>query len=110
VAVPRVGGGPPTVVRSASRELSLAWKVQWLAADQAGAARVAGKDLYDAVLLAELDGVRLPPRLRRRVLRDVPDPDAVRGWAVDWAGPGDPRAWLDRLAMALHHQTTPADG
>jgi hypothetical protein len=104
-AVPRADGGPPTVVRSASRELSLAWKVQWLAADQATEARAAGKDLYDAVLLAELDGVRLPPRLRRRVLRDVPDPEAVRGWAVDWAGPDDPRVWLDRLAVALRRQT-----
>jgi hypothetical protein len=104
--VPRGDGGPPMVVRSASRELSLAWKVQWLAADQAGNGRVAGKDLYDAVLLAELDGVRLPDRLRRRVLRAVPNPDAVRDWAVNWAevsvhAAGDPRNWLDRLATAL---------
>lgn len=77
-AVPRGDGGPPTVVWSASRELSLAWKVQWLAADQASDGHVAGKDLYDAVLLAELDGMRLPDRLRRTLLRPVPDPDAVR--------------------------------
>lgn len=114
-AVPRSDGGPPTVVWSASRELSLTWKLQWLAADQANDGRVAGKDLYDAVLLAELDGVRLPDRLRRRVLRAVPSPDAVRDWAVDWAGvsvhaAGDPPDWLDRLAQALRriHEAPPS--
>ena len=106
VAVPRADGGDPTVVWSASRELSLFWKVLWLAVDQANDGRVAGKDLYDAVLLGELDGVRLPDRLRRRVLRAVPDPDAVRDWTVDWAGvsehaAGKPQAWLDRLVKVL---------
>ncbi|HEY0700569.1 MAG TPA: nucleotidyl transferase AbiEii/AbiGii toxin family protein [Micromonospora sp.] len=108
VAVPRGDGGPPTVVWSASRELSLTWKVQWLATDRTRDGRVAGKDLYDAVLLAELAGTWLPDRLRRRVLRSVSDPDAVRGWAVDWTGlaghvTGGPREWLDRLAEALRH-------
>ncbi len=110
-AVPRSDGSPPTVVWSASRELSLAWKLQWLAADHAGDGRVAGKDLYDAVLLAELAGLRLPQRLRRLAWRSVPDPDAVREWEVDWAGvaehvPGDRQDWLDRLARALRRQLT----
>ncbi len=99
------------MVWSASRELSLAWKLQWLAADHAGDGRVAGKDLYDAVLLAELAGLRLPQRLRRLAWRSVPDPDAVREWEVDWAGvaehaPGDRQDWLDRLARALRRQLT----
>ena len=106
VAVPRGDGEAPVVVRSASRELSLAWKAQWISAGQARDGRVAGKDLYDAVLLAELDGMRLSDRLRRMVLRAVPDPSAVRDWDVDWSGvgrhaSGDPRDWLDRLAQAL---------
>jgi hypothetical protein len=104
-AVPRADGGDPTVVWSASRELSLAWKVQWMAADRESDGRVAGKDLYDAVLLAELDGVRLPDRLRRMVIRAVPDPAAVRQWEVDWSGADDPRDWLARLATALESMT-----
>jgi hypothetical protein len=99
--------GPPSVVWSASRELSLTWKVQWLAADRANHGPVAGKDLYDAVLLAELDGIRLPDRLRRQVVRAVPDPDTVRDWAVDWTefsahANGPPVLWLRRLSIALH--------
>jgi hypothetical protein len=100
-AVPRADGGPPTVVWSATRELSLAWKVRWLSADRASEGRVAGKDLYDAVLLAELDGLRLPGRLRREIRQAIPDPDGVREWAVDWDLAGDPRDWLERLARAL---------
>ena len=101
--MPRDDGGPATVVWSASREMSLVWKVRWLAADRASDGQVAGKDVYDAVLLAELDGVRLPDRLRRAVLRAIPNPDSVRDWAVDWTGVAvsEPEQWLDRLAAAL---------
>ncbi|NUP50341.1 MAG: nucleotidyl transferase AbiEii/AbiGii toxin family protein [Catenulispora sp.] len=42
-------GGTPAVVLAATRELSLAWKLLWLVSD----AYPQGKDLYDAVLLAE---------------------------------------------------------
>jgi hypothetical protein len=107
-AVPRHGGGPPHVVWTATRELSLAWKLQWLGTDQAADGHSAGKDLYDAVLLAELDGIRLPPRLIRLVLSRVPDrelmrPAAVRRWRVEGmpadVGPVDDH--LDRLAAAL---------
>ncbi|MFD0974326.1 nucleotidyl transferase AbiEii/AbiGii toxin family protein [Plantactinospora endophytica] len=115
LAVPRQDGGdPPTVVWAATRELSLAWKLQWLCTDQAADGRSAGKDLYDAVLLAELPDVRLSARLRRTLLRRVPDPEllrpaAIQGWTVDWpafrrghpsVGP-DPAPWLDRLAATL---------
>ncbi|MFI7382454.1 nucleotidyl transferase AbiEii/AbiGii toxin family protein [Streptomyces sp. NPDC049813] len=44
-----LGAGPGTVVRAVTPELSLAWKVMWLIGDM----HPQGKDLYDAVLLAE---------------------------------------------------------
>ena len=107
IAVPRGGGLPPTAVWAASPRLSLAWKVQWLALDQLRQGRSDGKDLYDAVLLAELDGMRLSPRLKHEIRsrlpeRDILRPDTVHGWTIDTAGlPGDPAVWLDRLAAAL---------
>ncbi|MFD0598428.1 nucleotidyl transferase AbiEii/AbiGii toxin family protein [Catellatospora coxensis] len=108
-AIPRAGGGPPTAAWTVGPELSLVWKLQWLHSDQADAGTAAGKDLYDAVLLAERGGARLPDRLRRHLLRRVSDPDAyhpdrVRSWRIDWAGDfGGPAAapWLERLIAAL---------
>ncbi|MEU7820277.1 nucleotidyl transferase AbiEii/AbiGii toxin family protein [Catellatospora sp. NPDC049133] len=108
-AIPRSGGGPPTAVWTAGPELSLAWKLHWLHHDQAADGTSAGKDLYDAVLLAERDGARLSGRLRRELSRRVSDPDAyhpdrVRSWRVDWPGDlGGPSAgpWLERLITAL---------
>ncbi|MCQ4213417.1 nucleotidyl transferase AbiEii/AbiGii toxin family protein [Streptomyces longispororuber] len=44
-----LGAGPGTVVDAVTPELSLAWKVMWLVSD----IHPQGKDLYDAVLLAE---------------------------------------------------------
>ncbi|EFF93985.1 translation initiation factor IF-2 [Streptomyces sp. e14] len=110
--VPRGGGGPPTAVRTASRELSLAWKLLWLHTDSRGDGGARGKDLYDAVVLAELDGVDLSPRLLRKVLRGAPDSFSLAepaGWDVDWAEfrnrnpwvTGTARHWLDRLVRAL---------
>ncbi|MFF0388567.1 nucleotidyl transferase AbiEii/AbiGii toxin family protein [Kitasatospora sp. NPDC004615] len=52
---------PGTVLNVAGRELSLAWKLLWLATDS----DPQGKDLYDAALLAG------STRLRYQVLRDV---------------------------------------
>lgn len=52
-AIARLGiPGPAVTLRTATRPLSLAWKLLWLGADmdEGGAS---GKDLYDAVLLAE---------------------------------------------------------
>lgn len=68
-AVPRADGGAPAVVRAASREASLAWKLLWLHTDNAAQGACAAKDLYDAVLLAESPRTRLTARLIRRVLR-----------------------------------------
>ncbi|NEB73951.1 nucleotidyl transferase AbiEii/AbiGii toxin family protein [Streptomyces sp. SID14478] len=45
-----LGAGPGAHVRAVTPELSLAWKVMWLIGDM----HPQGKDLYDAVLLAEL--------------------------------------------------------
>ncbi|MER5478182.1 nucleotidyl transferase AbiEii/AbiGii toxin family protein [Streptomyces sp. NPDC002734] len=58
------GGG---TVRAATLELSLAWKVLWLLCDR----YPQGKDLYDAVLLAER--VPLAQELLRPVLEDCED-------------------------------------
>ena len=48
--------GPPSQLRTATRELSVAWKLLWLETDSNPQA----KDLYDAVLLAEHAGPCVP--------------------------------------------------
>ncbi|GAA4597015.1 hypothetical protein BJY16_002214 [Actinoplanes octamycinicus] len=63
--VPRAEGRAPVAVFTPGPELSLAWKLHWLTADQVDQGVSAAKDLYDAVLLAELPALRLPPRLHR---------------------------------------------
>lgn len=111
-AVPRAGDLPPVGLWTAGRELSLAWKLHWLAADQQTHGMSAMKDLYDAVLLAELDGMHLRPRLRRvaigaetpgRSLERLLDPAEIRQWTISGPSPGgdDPAAWLSRLADAV---------
>ncbi|WP_328418202.1 nucleotidyl transferase AbiEii/AbiGii toxin family protein [Micromonospora sp. NBC_00389] len=103
-AVPRRDGRPPAALWTASRELSLVWKLRWLCTDQAERGVSAGKDLYDAVLLAELDGIRISRRLRRLVLGTaLLSSDAVRSWAIDGSGPlgADAEPWLVRLARAV---------
>ncbi|MFJ1562839.1 nucleotidyl transferase AbiEii/AbiGii toxin family protein [Streptomyces erythrochromogenes] len=60
------------VLPAATRELSLAWKLMWLAGDM----YPRGKDLYDAVLLAERH--RLPNALLQEVFRqagETPQPN-----------------------------------
>ncbi|WP_430780386.1 nucleotidyl transferase AbiEii/AbiGii toxin family protein [Actinoplanes sp. G11-F43] len=71
-AIPRAGGQSPLGLWTPSRELSLAWKLHWLAADQDAYQRSAMKDVYDAVLLAESPGIRLRPYLRRVALGATP--------------------------------------
>ncbi|WP_231925367.1 nucleotidyl transferase AbiEii/AbiGii toxin family protein [Micromonospora purpureochromogenes] len=97
-------------VQAASAELSLAWKLLWLATDM----YPQGKDLYDAVLLAERTTVSL--RLVRDLLRpelgaeaDDFTAESVLAWNVDWDNftdeypgiPGDVETWKRRLALAL---------
>ncbi|MGW0775530.1 hypothetical protein ACWD01_18210 [Streptomyces sp. NPDC002835] len=106
--VPRGDGGPPTPVLTASPGLSLAWKLLWLCADDVAR----GKDLYDAVLLAESPRTHLDTRLLHRVLgphAPAFGPDRIRTLPVDWrafraAHPlvtGSASAWRERLASAL---------
>ncbi|GAA1077803.1 nucleotidyl transferase AbiEii/AbiGii toxin family protein [Kitasatospora arboriphila] len=103
-AIPRADGGPPAVLPTASRELSLAWKLLWLLVEGTGGA-ARGKDLHDAVLLAEHPATDLDARLLHRVLRRAPHPvgpEDLPRCRVDWQGfPGTPGAWLDRLVRAL---------
>ncbi|TWJ08004.1 nucleotidyltransferase AbiEii toxin of type IV toxin-antitoxin system [Stackebrandtia albiflava] len=97
---------------AATAPLSLAWKLLWLETDM----HPQGKDLYDAVLLAE--HTTAGPDLVRGVLaRELGDsaadftPRSVLQWDVDWANfveeypavQGDRRSWLRRLAVALDH-------
>jgi Nucleotidyl transferase AbiEii toxin, Type IV TA system len=96
-------------ILTAPPELALAWKVLWLETDS----YPQGKDLYDAVLLAE----HTPPALDliREVLREqgidgFGAPSVLR-WNVDWDNfldeyPGladetDVTHWQHRLARAL---------
>ncbi|MEQ4305748.1 nucleotidyl transferase AbiEii/AbiGii toxin family protein [Plantactinospora sp. B6F1] len=97
-------------VRAASAELSLAWKLLWLATDM----YPQGKDLYDAVLLAEHTTV--DPALVRTLMRpelgaeaDTFTAETVLGWKVDWTNfvdeypgvGGTAQQWVNRLASAL---------
>ncbi|MFC5006592.1 hypothetical protein ACFPIJ_53320 [Dactylosporangium cerinum] len=108
-AVPRGSGGTPTTAWTASRALSLLWKLRWLSDDLGREGAAGGKDVYDAVLLGELEGVTLSPRLRR--LLPSLDPAAVRTMAVDWSSHPvhDPESWLDRLAWAVQHHCADQD-
>ncbi|MEV6210921.1 nucleotidyl transferase AbiEii/AbiGii toxin family protein [Kitasatospora sp. NPDC051914] len=85
-AVPRLAGpGAPAELRTADRGLSLAWKILWLVSD--GFAQ--GKDLYDAVLLAE------SVTLRYELLRDV------------FRGAGD--TWWDTRAVVAEDIAEPLE-
>ncbi|MCO8277738.1 nucleotidyl transferase AbiEii/AbiGii toxin family protein [Actinoplanes sp. TRM 88003] len=100
-AIPRADG-PPTALWTASPELSLAWKLQWLATDQNTHGTSDGKDLYDAVLLAERPGLQLSPALRR--MPGIADltPATIRTWTItNHPSIPHPATWLDRLARAL---------
>ncbi|MFE7857327.1 nucleotidyl transferase AbiEii/AbiGii toxin family protein [Streptomyces sp. NPDC057403] len=117
-AIPRGDGAGPTVVRTAGRELSLAWKLLWLHTDCAAEGRAQAKDLYDAVLLAEAEATKLSPQLLRKVFRHEPGNtaaadalrlDAMTPWSVDWEDfradhpqvRGTAEEWLERLGRAL---------
>ncbi|MEU8287745.1 nucleotidyl transferase AbiEii/AbiGii toxin family protein [Micromonospora sp. NPDC048905] len=95
---------------AAPAALALAWKLLWLATDS----YPQGKDLYDAVLLAETTTVDLD--LVRRLMRpdlaveaDRFDAETVLTWGVDWANftdeypgiEGTVEQWTQRLALAL---------
>jgi len=102
--------GCACTLECASAEQSLAWKVLWLHTDRFPQ----GKDLYDAVLLAEY--VRLAPALLHETLASSPDAmrcpftaESPRRWHVDWKNfqleyptvQGDVQSWISRLIAAL---------
>ncbi len=114
----RLGGNIP--IWSASKELSLAWKLLWLETDM----YPQGKDLYDATLLAEQ--TQLPFELLRQVLESSEDWLDCLQWVtdfswksgypwlskptnIDWDNfileypwvEGDAQSWIDRLSLAL---------
>ncbi len=108
-------GGAPVEVWAATPALSLAWKLFWLANDM----HPQGKDLYDAVLLAER-GVAAGEPLDFALLRQVFDTDEwwakrsltldnFRSLNVDWPNfrldypfvEGDEAHWQARLTKAL---------
>ncbi|MFE6550606.1 nucleotidyl transferase AbiEii/AbiGii toxin family protein [Streptomyces sp. NPDC057746] len=71
VLLPSASGDPQAVLSAATAELSLAWKLMWLVSDM----HPQGKDLYDAVLLAEHTPLR--DELLRHVFLDA-GPDGCR--------------------------------
>jgi hypothetical protein len=90
----------------ASKDLSLAWKLLWLHSDM----HPRGKDLYDAMLLAEATSLSLP--LLQAVFEiaggKLPPPEDLLGFGdgFEWVGfeQQDERtveAWKERLARAL---------
>jgi len=108
-AIP-VADGDPVTIWGVERELALAWKLLWLETD----CYPQGKDLYDAVLLAEQTS--LPFSLLEQVVEksewyegDGLAPDFPLQWDVDWETfkreypwvQGEGREWLKRLATAL---------
>jgi hypothetical protein len=97
---------------TASKAMSLAWKLQWLQTDE----YPQGKDLYDAVLLAE--EVSAPAQIVRDLIETDPTPyhkdhpfgaDSVLQWDVDWetftqeypSVKGSVEEWKQRLADAI---------
>ncbi|HEY1016395.1 MAG TPA: nucleotidyl transferase AbiEii/AbiGii toxin family protein [Herpetosiphonaceae bacterium] len=96
---------------AAPMDLSLAWKLMWLDTDR----HPQGKDLYDAVLLAER--AQLDPALLKQVLHSAdtqgwPVYDTIEHpaeWQVDWKNfqleapwvEEDEADWKARLAAAL---------
>ncbi|GLZ60869.1 nucleotidyl transferase AbiEii/AbiGii toxin family protein [Micromonospora sp. NBRC 107095] len=100
---------------AAPAPLALAWKLLWLATDT----YPQGKDLYDAVLLAEHTTV--DQSLVRQLMRpelgaeaDTFGAETVLSWDVDWSNftdeysgiTGTAEQWARRLALALDHTWT----
>ncbi|WP_194895307.1 nucleotidyl transferase AbiEii/AbiGii toxin family protein [Catenulispora pinisilvae] len=116
-------GSVPTTMRAVSPELSLAWKLLWLATDS----YPQGKDLYDAVLLAEAVHVPFPllrdafaaePYGESRIvqtltanLRDTQKYDDWVGFQEDHPDAvGGPEALVRRLLTALEPTFAEAPG
>jgi hypothetical protein len=107
---PVTSSGDPIRVRAATRELALAWKLMWLESD----IHPQGKDLYDAVMLAEQTALSF--ELLEKALRaaGLPpahpiEPDFPLRWDIDWENftqeypqvAGTAEEWQKRLKLAL---------
>ena len=118
VFVPAADGDGGATVLAAGMGLSLAWKILWLETDSSPQ----GKDLYDAVLLAE--SASLPADILRRALAPASwlKPEQINAglplpWSVDWETfkaeypwvEGDADTWERRLSQALR-KTLPPGG
>ncbi len=103
--------GEPVSLLGATPELSLAWKLVWLQTDS----YPQGKDLYDAVMLAER--AHMPLSLFVEAMRNHPDyprwgeddlPE-IEQWQIDWDNfraeypwvQGDVEDWKRRLSEQL---------
>ncbi|QWF18958.1 nucleotidyl transferase AbiEii/AbiGii toxin family protein [Lysobacter capsici] len=110
-AVP-AASGEPIYLLGASAELSLAWKILWLETDS----YPQGKDLYDAVMLAEHTVLSMD--LLRQVLDMNKDwisqgrvfgMSSVMEWQIDWKNfqreypwvQGDLESWRQRLIQSV---------
>lgn len=96
-------------VFAASPAQSLAWKIMWLQEDN----YAQGKDLYDAVLLAE--NFQLPQEMRDKLTLicrpygRIPFEEWSNHWHIDWENfqleyptvPGTAEDWVLRLGRAL---------
>jgi len=121
--IPPLGGhGPGAVLRAVTPELSLAWKLMWLLTD----CYPQGKDLYDAVLLAEHTPLR--HAILKAVFVDADPVEAARPLGVadianlelggEWLHfraeypdlPEDERALVARLAAATAPTFAAAEG
>jgi hypothetical protein len=106
--------GVRTLILAATAELSLAWKLLWLATDR----YPQGKDLYDAALLAEHTTVDVE-LVRLLLVPELGDEALTFSAAtpltwhdVDWDNfadeypgvPGDAEHWKRRLALALDRE------
>ncbi|MET8952249.1 nucleotidyl transferase AbiEii/AbiGii toxin family protein [Streptomyces sp. NPDC004393] len=113
VLLPSSPGGPDILLNAATAELSLAWKLMWLLCDM----HPQGKDLYDAVLLAEHTPLRFEV-LRQVFLAAEPSDGCRPAGSAEIAGlrgtvewehfaaeypdtPGSESDFVDRLATAL---------
>ncbi|MHC5539586.1 nucleotidyl transferase AbiEii/AbiGii toxin family protein, partial [Singulisphaera rosea] len=112
VAMPITDGGCVSV-RAATKAQSLAWKLLWLWSDMHGQ----GKDLYDAVLLAErcspsrviLDGTFQAAGGEHRFIRELTASSFVSRLDVEWEHfaeeypwvEGDEAHWKNRLELAI---------
>ncbi|MBB6048644.1 nucleotidyl transferase AbiEii/AbiGii toxin family protein [Armatimonas rosea] len=118
-----MGDGTVLDFLSASPEQALAWKLLWLHTDTIAQ----GKDLYDAVLLAEafpLDRALLAATLQTDSNRLPFHRETILAWQVDWVGfvdaypnltadvyvHGAVGQWLKRLAQALRPTFDQAEG